>query len=107
MITTVSLTNTHPHTVTTFYFLLMRTFKIYSLSNLQTQTGGPLVMLASLYVTFPGLIYHVTGSWDLLNAIVPFCSPQTPTSGNTPNLFPCTDDFAFSFSSPHVSEIMW
>lgn len=78
MITTISLINTHHHTVTTFYFLLMRTFKIYSLSNLQIQTGALLVTTASRYMTSPGLMYHVTGSLDLLGAIIPFCSFPNP-----------------------------
>ena len=58
MITTI---HPSPHTVTVF-FLVVRTFKICSLSNFQICNRVLWTTVAVLYITSPGLIYFTPGS---------------------------------------------
>ena len=55
MIITISLVNIHPLTQFTDLFLVMRTFKIYSLSNFQIYTTVLLTTVTMLYIVSPGL----------------------------------------------------
>ena len=52
MITTMSLVNIHHHRYR-FFFLLKRTFKIYSLSNFQVCNTELSTIVNMLYVTSP------------------------------------------------------
>ena len=56
MIITISLVNIHPLTQFTDLFLVMRTFKIYSLSNFQIYDTLLLTLVAMLCIIFPELI---------------------------------------------------
>ena len=58
----ISLVNIHHHTVT-ICFLVMRTFKIYSLSNLPIYNTVLLTIVTILYIISPRLMYLVSGSW--------------------------------------------
>ena len=67
-ITTVSLVNIHHHTaIKSLFFLVMRTFKTYSLSNFQIcsiiNCTVLLTIIAMLYIISPGLIY----TWRFLS----------------------------------------
>ena len=79
MITTISLVNICHHTVIIF-FPVMRSFKIYSLSNFQICNMVLLIIVTMLYITSPRLIYN----WELylLTPLYPFCYPLPPSSGN-------------------------
>lgn len=44
-----------PHIVTSFLFLVMRTFKIYSIINYQIYDTILLILVTLLLITFPGL----------------------------------------------------
>ena len=57
MTVTISLVNIHHHTVTIF-FLVLRTVKIYSASNLQIYNIALLTTVTKLYITSPGFIYN-------------------------------------------------
>ena len=60
MITTISLVTTI--TICSYnFFLVMITFKIYCLSNLQI-CSTVLTIVTKLYIIFAGLIYFITGS---------------------------------------------
>ena len=48
--------------VTNIFFLVLRTFKMYSLSNFQICSGVVLTTVIMLYITSPGLAYFITGS---------------------------------------------
>ena len=60
MITTISLVTTITRCSYNF-FLVMITFKIYCLSNLQI-CSTVLTIVTKLYIIFAGLIYFITGS---------------------------------------------
>ena len=61
-------------------FFMMRTLKIYSLSSFQMYNTVLLTVVSMLYVTFPGLIYLITGSLYLLTTFTNLSSPNpTPT----------------------------
>lgn len=64
-----------------FSFLIMRTFKIYSCSNLHIHSTVLLAIVSMLYTMSPGLIYFVTGSLHLLTPFTHFAHPLPPTSG--------------------------
>ena len=105
MNTTVNLANIHHHKHTNFcFFLVITTFKMYSLSNFQICNTMFLTTIPMLYITFPELIYLVAGLFFffffyLLTIFIP--SPilavlPTPASGN-PNLFLSTSSGFFFF----------
>lgn len=66
MVTAVGLVSVHHHIVTDFFFQVLRTVKISSLSNFRMYNTVLLTRDTMLFLTFPGLIYLVTGSWDLV-----------------------------------------
>ena len=83
MIATVSLVNIH-HLIKiqkkkqkkkknkeTPFFLLMRTFSIYSLNNFQI-----LIIFIMLYITSLVLTYFISRSWYLLTALIQFPLPH-------------------------------
>ena len=45
--------------VTTIFFLVMRTFKIYSLSNLHLYNTVLLTIITTLYISFPEPIHVI------------------------------------------------
>lgn len=68
MITIISLVSIQHHTVTKFFFLMMGTFKIYSLSSFQI-FRTVLAIVTTLYVTvcyIPWFIYYITESLYIL-----------------------------------------
>ena len=76
MITKISLVNIYHHIVIHTFFLVMRTFKICSLSKLQIYNTVLLTIVTMLYIPSPGLIYFITKfvPFDHLHPI-----PPTPT----------------------------
>ena len=56
MFTTIRVVNIYRHTVI-FFFLVMRTFKTYSLLNFQIYNTVLLTIVTMLYITSPELIY--------------------------------------------------
>ena len=61
MIATVSLVKIH-HKTPTFFFTVMRTFKIYSLSNFQIYSTVLLTVVTMLYITFLRLLFTTESS---------------------------------------------
>ena len=60
----------------------MRTFKIYSLSNVQIYNTVLLTTVTLLYITSRRLVYLIAGSLYLLTIFTHFTHPpQHPTSG--------------------------
>lgn len=78
MIITISLVNIH-HLTVTMFLLMMRIFKIYSLSNSQIYNTVLLTIVTMLYITPLGLICFITGSFYLLTPLIHFfhhlCQP--------------------------------
>ena len=68
--------------IVTILFLMMRPFKIYSLSNFQIFKTVLLTMVTVECITSPGLTYFITGSLYLLTPFTRFARPSLPTSGN-------------------------
>ena len=77
-----------------FFFLAMKTFKIYSLSNFQIYNRVSLITVTMVYATFPWLIYFITESLYFLTTFTQFGPPATPTSGNRQSLL-CIFEFVF------------
>ena len=71
----------------------MRTFKIYSLSNIQICNSVLLTIVIKLYITSPWLIYFITRYLYLLTIFIHFTHPPPPLA--TTNLFSVS---MFSFS---------
>ena len=102
MITTVSLLNILHHTE---FFLVVRTFKIYSLSSCQIYTTELLTVVAVLYITSPGLIHLITGSLCPLTTFICSRHPLPPASGDHQSvlfLWVCL----FVFKIPLIGEII-
>ena len=77
MITQINLVNVHHHTwLHNFFPLVMRKFKIYSLSDFQICNTILLTMVAMLYITSPWLTYFITGSLYLLTPFTHFSHPN-------------------------------
>ena len=91
MITTVRLVNLHHHTLLNFFLflLVLKTFKIYPLSNFQIFDTVLLTLVTKLYVPFPWLIYFITGSLYLFD-------PLHPTSDNYQSVL-CICELAIFF----------
>ena len=66
-----------PYIVTEF-FLVMITFKIYSVRKFQIYDTVLVTVIIMLYVTFPGLTYFIPGSLYLLSPFTPFAHPPAP-----------------------------
>ena len=60
MITTITSVTTHSYNFLLFF--VMRTLKIYSLSDFQVYNTVLFISTIMLYIMFPGLIYFITGS---------------------------------------------
>ena len=88
----ISLVNNHYHTYTNF-FLVMRTFKIYSLNNFQICNSVLLTIVIKLYIASPWLIYFISRYLYLLTIFIHFTHPPPPLA--TTNLFSVS---MFSFS---------
>ena len=58
-----------------FFFLVMRTFKTYSLGNFQIYNTVVLTIVAMLYTSSPGLLYFTIGSSYLLTSFTYFIHP--------------------------------
>ena len=65
---------------------LMRTLRIYSLSNFQVYNTVAVTIVTMLYITFPELTYLVTGSLYLLITCTHFPHPN-PSPLAATNLF--------------------
>ena len=57
---------------------MMRTFKTYSFSSSQAYSTVVLPAVIMLYITFPGLIYSITGGLCLLTPFTHFTHTLTP-----------------------------
>ena len=79
MLTTMSLVYIHHHSSYNS-FLMMRPFKIYSLSNFQKHTRLLLTIVSILYITSWWLIYFITGSLYLLTPFTHFTTPYPLTT---------------------------
>ena len=66
MVITISLVNIHCHNSYKIIFLVMRTFKIYSLSNFQICNTVLLIVAVIIYIISPGPTYFISGSLYLL-----------------------------------------
>ena len=69
----------------TMIFLVIRIFKIYSLSNFEVYNTIVLTIVTMLYIISPELIHLITGSLCPLTPFIIFPhahSPQPSTSGN-------------------------
>ena len=84
------------YTVTEFFFLVLRIFDIYSLSNFHTCTTVLLHIFTMLYITPPGLIYFIIGSLQLLTPFTCFAHPSSLTLGNCQDIL-CISEFRFFF----------
>ena len=76
---TVNLGTICHHTKLYIFFLVMRTFKSYSLSNFQICNTILLTIVATLHITFPGLNYFVTQ----------VCTSWLPSPNSPPSQHPC------------------
>ena len=82
MIATVSLVKIH-HKTPTFFFTVMKTFKIYSLSNFQIYSTVLLTVVTMLYITFLRLLFIY--NWKFAPFVHPPISHShalAPASGN-------------------------
>ena len=86
MITTVSLVNLHHQSQLQFFFLGMRTFKTYILSNFQINNTVLLTIVTIMYMTSPGRIYFITGRFYLVTTFTNFVHLPSPPRATT-NLF--------------------
>lgn len=98
MITTISLVTIHPHTKLRFVFLVMRTFRFYSLGNFQIGTTILLTIVPLLYVTSPRLTYFIAGSFHLWIPFTHFVHPQHRHPLATAILFSVFMSFVCSFA---------
>ena len=78
MIITISPVNICHQTQLQNFFLKMRTFKIYPLSNFSIHNTVLLTMVAILYITSSRLSYFITGGLYLLTAVTHFAHPPPP-----------------------------
>ena len=62
----------------TIFLLVMKAYKIYSLSNFQIYSSVLLTVVTLLYIASPGLIYSITGSVYLSTPFIHFCLSLTP-----------------------------
>ena len=62
-----------------FYFFVLRTFKIYSLSSFQICNIILLIIVAILYITSPWCIYFMTESLYLFTLFTHFAHPPYPS----------------------------
>ena len=62
----------------TIFLLVMKTYKIYSLSNFQIYSLVLLTVVTLLYIASPGLINSITGSVYLSTLFIHFCLSLTP-----------------------------
>lgn len=93
LITTISLINVH-HATQLHFFFLMRTSKIYFLSNYQIHN---IVNCRCCAVhDIPGLTYPITGSLYILTPFTHFASPNIPASDEH-QCGPCIYEFVFLF----------
>ena len=95
----------YPSPYMQYIFLMMRTFKIYSLNNFQICNTVLLTLVAILYITSPWLIYHISGNLYLLT---PFTHPTHPLPLWQPPvwslcLWAC---FVCILKIPHIGEII-
>ena len=72
MVTTIVLANTSITLHNYHLFSVMRTFKIYSLSNFQVYNTVLLTIITMLFIRSPELIHLITGSLYPLTNISPF-----------------------------------
>ena len=80
MVATVSLVNIDHHMELHISFLVMRTFKIHSLSNFKIRNTVLLTIVACCILHPKDLFYN----WKFVpfEHFYPFCPPPTPTPGN-------------------------
>ena len=92
-----------PHTVIIF-FLVMRSFKIYSLSNFQIYNKVSLTVVTMLYTTSPGDIYFI------LTTLTHFPHPYPSTSGSQQSVL-CIHEFLVYILrgdlGTHICKIIW
>ena len=70
MITTIDLVNIIHLTYLHNFFLVIRTFKIYSPSNFQIYSKILLTFVTKLYTIYPERMYLITGSLYLLTYVI-------------------------------------
>ena len=79
---------------------VVRTFKIYPLSNFPVCKTELLTIVSMLYIRFQELIHPITGSWYPSTNVSPFHPPVAPNN-NSSTLYV----YEFNFLA-HVSEII-
>ena len=92
MTTTISLVTIHHPTKLQFFFLVVRTCRIYPLDNVQTRTTILLAVVTVLYVTSRR---HLSHSWELipLDALYLFHQPPPPNTPTAWQLLSCSPYF--------------
>ena len=71
MLSTTSLVRIHHLLdIEKIFFLVIRTFRIYCLSNFQIHFTAMLIIFIMLYIISPALIYLITGTFDHLPQIL-------------------------------------
>ena len=75
MITTKALANTCITSHNEYFFFVVRTLKIYSLSNFQVYNTVLLTIITVLYIRSPELIFLINGSLYPLTKISPYRPP--------------------------------
>ena len=92
--------------------LVMRIFKIYSLSNFQICNTVLLTIVTMLYIIFPWFIYFITGNLYLLTTSIHFAHPL-PLA--TTNLFSASMSLVFclfffldfTYKWHHIVDYSW
>ena len=89
----------------TFFFLLMRTFKTYSLNNFQIYSTLLLTIVIMLYITASGLNYFLAGHLYLLTPFTHFTHPPPSSASNSCQSVLWVFEFSilgFCFSVSHM-----
>lgn len=99
-----------------FFFLEMRTFRVYSFSNFQIYHKAVVTIVLMLCITPPVLIYCISGYLYILTTFMHFPYPPSPASGNhkfDPFFCKLTPPSSFFSTllplhpSLYISEIKW
>ena len=81
IITTIVLANTSIMSHNYHFFFVVRTFKIYSLSNFQVYSIVLLPIITMLYIRSPEIIHVIIGSLYPLTNTSPFPTTTRPSPG--------------------------
>ena len=98
MIIAINLVTTYHHTE---QFFLMRTFKIYCLSNFHIYNTVSLPRVTMLCITSPGLKYFINETLYFWTSFPYFIPPQPPASVSHETVL-CIFEFVVFFSLIHI-----